>query len=40
LQWLRVRQPRKWRIREEEPNNPTAVEMIEKALARARSGWS
>jgi hypothetical protein len=35
LQWLRVRQPKKWRIREEEPSNPGAIEMIEKALARA-----
>jgi len=35
LQWLRVRQPKKWRAREEEPSNPGAVEMIEKALARA-----
>jgi hypothetical protein len=36
LQWLRVRQPRKWRIREEERSDPTAVEMIEKALARVK----
>ncbi|MEP7007607.1 MAG: helix-turn-helix domain-containing protein [Sphingomonas bacterium] len=35
LQWLRVRQPRKWRIREEEKNSPGAIEMIERALARA-----
>ena len=35
LQWLRVRQPRKWRIREEERSSPGAIEMIEKALARA-----
>jgi hypothetical protein len=35
LQWLRVRQPRKWRIREEEKSDPGAIEMIEKALARA-----
>jgi len=34
LQWLRVRQPRKWRIREEERSDPGAAEMIEKALAR------
>ena len=34
LQWLRVRQPRKWRIREEEKRDPNAKEMIEKALAR------
>ena len=34
LNWLRVRQPKKWRIREEETRDPTAVEMIEKALAR------
>ncbi|MEO7689485.1 MAG: hypothetical protein ABIS51_09375 [Sphingomonas sp.] len=34
LQWLRVRQPRKWRIREEEKSDPTAKEMIERALAR------
>src|ERR1700740_431179 len=31
LQWLRVRQPRKWRIREEERSDPGAIEMIEKA---------
>ncbi|MEO9133193.1 MAG: hypothetical protein ABI240_18555 [Sphingomonas sp.] len=35
LQWLRVRQPRKWRIREEEKSSPGAIEMIERALARA-----
>ena len=35
LAWLRVRQPRKWQIREEETRNPNAAEMIEKALARA-----
>jgi hypothetical protein len=35
LQWLRVRQPRKWRIREEERSDPGPIEMIEKALARA-----
>jgi hypothetical protein len=35
LQWLRVRQPKKWQIREEETRNPTPIEMIEKALARA-----
>jgi len=35
LQWLRVRQPRKWRVREEERSNPGAIEMIERALARA-----
>jgi hypothetical protein len=34
LQWLRVRQPRKWRIREEERSDPTPSQMIEKALAR------
>jgi len=34
LQWLRIRQPKKWRIREEERSDPTAKEMIEKALAR------
>jgi hypothetical protein len=36
LNWLRVRQPKKWRIREEETRDPTAVEMIEKALARIK----
>jgi hypothetical protein len=35
LAWLRVRQPKKWRIREEEIRDPTPIEMIEKALARA-----
>ncbi|MEO8375888.1 MAG: hypothetical protein ABI471_11725, partial [Sphingomonas bacterium] len=30
-----VRQPRKWRIREEERSSPGAIEMIERALARA-----
>ena len=35
LQWLRIRQPRTWRIREEEKSSPGAIEMIEKALARA-----
>jgi len=35
LHWLRVRQPKKWQVREEETRDPTAVEMIEKALARA-----
>jgi hypothetical protein len=34
LQWLRVRQPRKWRIREEEKSDPNAKEIIERALAR------
>ena len=34
LQWLRVRQPKKWRVHEEEKSDPTAVEMIQKALAR------
>jgi hypothetical protein len=34
LQWLRVRQPKKWRIREEERSDPTPKEMIERALAR------
>ena len=34
LQWLRVRQPRKWQIREEETRDPTPSEMIQKALAR------
>jgi hypothetical protein len=36
LNWLRVRQPKKWRIREEETRDPTAVEMIQKALARVK----
>src|SRR3982751_6638509 len=35
LHWLRVRQPKTWRIREEETRDPTPIEMIEKALARA-----
>jgi hypothetical protein len=35
LHWLRVRQPKKWRIREEETRDPWPSEMIEKALARA-----
>jgi len=34
LQWLRVRQPRKWRIVEEDKGDFTAARMIEKALAR------
>ena len=34
LHWLRVRQPRKWQIHEEVKSDPTAKEMIEKALAR------
>ena len=37
LAWLRVRQPKKWQIREEETHNPSAKEMIEKALARAEA---
>ena len=37
LAWLRVRQPKKWQIREEETYNPSAKEMIEKALARAEA---
>ena len=36
LHWLRVRQPKKWRIREEETRDPNAKEMIEKALARVK----
>ncbi|MEO6216640.1 MAG: hypothetical protein ABIO86_11460 [Sphingomonas sp.] len=35
LHWLRVRQPRKWQIHEEVKSDPGAIEMIEKALARA-----
>ncbi|MEO7691376.1 MAG: hypothetical protein ABIS51_18985 [Sphingomonas sp.] len=35
LHWLRVRQPRKWQVREEVKSDPGAIEMIEKALARA-----
>ncbi|MEO7688403.1 MAG: helix-turn-helix domain-containing protein [Sphingomonas sp.] len=34
LQWLRVRQPKKWQAREEEIRDPTPSEMIQKALAR------
>ncbi|MEO6218430.1 MAG: hypothetical protein ABIO86_20555 [Sphingomonas sp.] len=34
LHWLRVRQPRKWQIREEETRDLWPSEMIEKALAR------
>ena len=34
LHWLRVRQPRKWQIHEEVKSDPTAKEMIERALAR------
>jgi hypothetical protein len=37
LHWLRVRQPRKWQIREEVKSDPNAKEMIEKALARAEA---
>ncbi|MEO8373818.1 MAG: hypothetical protein ABI471_01235 [Sphingomonas bacterium] len=35
LQWLRTRQPKKWIPREEKQSDPGAIEMIEKALARA-----
>ena len=35
LAWLRVRQPKKWQVREEDTRDPTPIEMIEKALARA-----
>jgi hypothetical protein len=35
LNWLRVRQPKKWVAREEKQSDPGAIEMIEKALARA-----
>jgi len=34
LQWLRFRQPGKWLIREVKDEQPNAVEMIERALAR------
>jgi hypothetical protein len=34
LQWLRVRQPKKWGRHQEEERNPSPVDMIEKALAR------
>ncbi len=34
LQWLRVRQPKKWRIAEEEKGDPGVVELINCALAR------
>ena len=34
LHWLRVRQARKWQIHEEVKSDPTAKEMIERALAR------
>ena len=34
LHWLRVRQARKWQIREEVKSDPGHIEMIEKALAR------
>lgn len=34
LQWLRLRQPGKWVVREVKDEQPTAVEMIERALAR------
>jgi len=34
LQWLRARQPRKWRNTEEEKEDTGVVEMFEKALAR------
>jgi len=36
LQWLRVRQPRKWRILEEDKGDFTAARMVEKALARVK----
>ena len=35
LQWLRVRQPKKWAAREEDKGDPSIIEMIERALARA-----
>lgn len=34
LQWLRIRQPGKWVIREVKDEQPNAAEMIERALAR------
>jgi hypothetical protein len=35
LQWLRARQPRKWRMAaKEDPSKPNPAEMIERALAR------
>ncbi|GAA0326602.1 hypothetical protein GCM10009087_41120 [Sphingomonas oligophenolica] len=34
LQWLRVRQPKKWRIAEEEKGDPGVIAMFEKAIAR------
>ncbi|WEJ99450.1 MAG: helix-turn-helix domain-containing protein [Candidatus Sphingomonas phytovorans] len=34
LQWLRVRQPKKWRIADEDKGDPNVVEMIQKSLAR------
>jgi hypothetical protein len=37
LHWLRVRQPGKWQIHEEVKSDPGAIEMIEKALARAEA---
>ena len=38
LQWLRARQPRKWRNTEEEKEDTGLVAMIERALARADDG--
>ena len=37
LQWLSFRQPGKWLIREVKDEQPNAVEMIERALARIAS---
>ncbi|MEO9132317.1 MAG: hypothetical protein ABI240_14050 [Sphingomonas sp.] len=37
LHWLRVRQPKKWQVREEETRDLWPSEMIEKALARAEA---
>ncbi|MEO9130663.1 MAG: hypothetical protein ABI240_05585 [Sphingomonas sp.] len=34
LQWLRVRQPKKWIVREVKDESPTPIQMIELALAR------
>ena len=34
LQWLRVRQPKKWIVREVKDENPTPSQLIERALAR------
>ncbi|GAA0328008.1 hypothetical protein GCM10009087_42780 [Sphingomonas oligophenolica] len=34
LQWLRVRQPKKWRATEEEKDDPGVIAMFEKAIAR------